>query len=395
MDNAHRIHALDHLRSHMMLLGIVFHLSLNYSSAPIGADWPYRDVANSGFYTFLVSFLSTFRMPVFFLVAGFFTALLVSRRGEAGLIKNRGQRIVLPFLIFWPLLSAASTLAWGFQDHLKSGGISLDQLQAAFSNPPLYHLWFLYFLGLFYLLILALWRTTKIGSANWIGSLSPYIWNRLTPLLLAIPAGLLLFWNGTLQLSAPKGFMPQPSIILYYFSFFIGGFFLYFCRHKLYSLPRFSLTWFILLLASAVIYLLQFQGISTEQLETLRLPLVAALAQASAVWCLSLLVLNAYLRFATSNSAATRYLTDASYWIYLIHLPLTILIPQWLAETQISVHAKFLVAFVAVFSIAVLSYHLFIRGTWVGVMLNGSTKTVRPRGLNKRANASFAQQGRG
>ena len=44
-------------------------------------------------------FLHLFRMPLFFVVAGFFAAMLVARRGIGGLFRNRVRRIALPFVI--------------------------------------------------------------------------------------------------------------------------------------------------------------------------------------------------------------------------------------------------------------------------------------------------------
>ena len=46
----------------------------------------------------LAAFIHTFRMPVFFILAGFFVALLLQSRGPAGLAAHRLRRLGLPFV---------------------------------------------------------------------------------------------------------------------------------------------------------------------------------------------------------------------------------------------------------------------------------------------------------
>ena len=44
-----------------------------------------------------ILFIHIFRMPIFFVMAGFFAAMLYLRRGPGGLAQNRATRIVVPF----------------------------------------------------------------------------------------------------------------------------------------------------------------------------------------------------------------------------------------------------------------------------------------------------------
>ena len=79
-----------------MLLGIGLHTSLAFFPAP----WWVQD-RTSGldgmFDEFLVA-VHGFRMPVFFLMSGFFTALLWRRRGLGALLNHRLRRVALPLL---------------------------------------------------------------------------------------------------------------------------------------------------------------------------------------------------------------------------------------------------------------------------------------------------------
>jgi len=87
----------------MMLLGIVVHAGLSYSHMPRSALWPFKDARATVVADVAMTASGLFRMPVFFLLAGFFAALLYEKRGRAGLLRDRLKRIALPFLAGWVL----------------------------------------------------------------------------------------------------------------------------------------------------------------------------------------------------------------------------------------------------------------------------------------------------
>lgn len=94
---ARRLHGLDALRAFAMLLGIGLHAALSF----IPGFWAVQDnMADFAgpFDEFLVA-VHGFRMPIFFLMSGFFTAMLWRRRGLGYLINHRLRRIALPLLI--------------------------------------------------------------------------------------------------------------------------------------------------------------------------------------------------------------------------------------------------------------------------------------------------------
>ncbi|MEM8734143.1 MAG: acyltransferase family protein [Planctomycetota bacterium] len=90
-----RFHDLDALRASAMLLGIVLHAAMSFGSIP----WPVKDSQQSEEYTYLFAVIHGFRMPLFFMLSGFFTAMLWRKRGLAGLIRQRSVRIGIPLLI--------------------------------------------------------------------------------------------------------------------------------------------------------------------------------------------------------------------------------------------------------------------------------------------------------
>jgi Acyltransferase family/Ankyrin repeats (3 copies) len=90
-----RRHDLDALRAFAMLLGIVLHAALSFLDDP----WLVRDATRAPQLRHVVAAIHGFRMPLFFLLSGFFTAMLWKRRGLRGLLRHRAMRIALPLLL--------------------------------------------------------------------------------------------------------------------------------------------------------------------------------------------------------------------------------------------------------------------------------------------------------
>ena len=90
-----RRHDLDALRAIAMLLGIVLHAALSFAPIP----WSVKDSQESSFFSVLFASIHGFRMPLFFLLSGFFTAMMWRKRGLRGLLQQRLKRIALPLAL--------------------------------------------------------------------------------------------------------------------------------------------------------------------------------------------------------------------------------------------------------------------------------------------------------
>ena len=78
-----------------MLLGVALHAALSF----IGIPWAVQDSQTSPLLGGLVAAVHGFRMPLFFLLSGFFTAMLWRKRGLGGLLRQRGSRILIPLIV--------------------------------------------------------------------------------------------------------------------------------------------------------------------------------------------------------------------------------------------------------------------------------------------------------
>src|SRR5580658_1529973 len=154
MSNQERLHALDAVRAFALLSGIVLHATMSFF-LPI----PAHDVSQSATLNVVFFLIHTWRMMTFFIVAGLFARLVIARRGTRGFIADRSKRILVPLLVGWVILTplTIAALIWGVTRSADPATM------AAVSNPavipagafPLVHLWFLYYLCIFYIALLA------------------------------------------------------------------------------------------------------------------------------------------------------------------------------------------------------------------------------------------------
>jgi len=90
-----RYHDMDALRAVAMILGIALHGALSFVPFP----WGVQDTEkHEAFGTFFWA-IHGFRMPVFFVMSGFFTAMLWRRRGLGSILKQRFLRVFLPCMV--------------------------------------------------------------------------------------------------------------------------------------------------------------------------------------------------------------------------------------------------------------------------------------------------------
>ena len=154
MSKSERHHDLDALRSTMLLLGLLIHAGEAYFPFDLRDPelWFFYDSTSSSLAAPLSGAIHVYRMPVFFVLAGFFAAMLVSKRGIKGLLTNRIKRVAAPLaaalLTIIPLIyfaaSYAASLRVGAPDEFLFQGFD-----GVYTNKLL-HLWFLWHLVLLY-----------------------------------------------------------------------------------------------------------------------------------------------------------------------------------------------------------------------------------------------------
>ena len=369
-----RIHALDSLRAIMMMLGLVIHTAITYGVVNYAGSWPLKDnAATSPFMDWIVSLIHAFRMPVFFIVAGFFGALLFYKRGALKMAKNRLDRILYPFVVFifilWPAVEIGFAYSRGViagnPDPLFNAVAPFRQLDAYLPAVTM-HLWFLYYLFLITLasfgIGLLLKRLPRISrSINWMFvPLFKYPFFKLV--VFSAITFLLLFVMGRSWVATSLSFVPDWRTFIFYAFFYLFGWLLYTSRQPLGQLKRFDWLFTVLATLLLTVKFMFSSAFSTE---------FTMVLNAFTVWMFAFGITGLFIRYASNHSHAMRYVSDSSYWFYLIHLPLTALLPAFIARWDMGPVGKFLVVLSLTTLICWITYHYLVRDTFVGKFLNG------------------------
>ena len=351
-----------------MLLGLVLHSTEVYLVSD-NHPWPKDPLATSIYLDYLEYLIHIFRMPIFFIMAGFFGAMLFYKRGRDRMIRNRVKRIFLPFVVFLVLLYPITVFALDYVKSIFSGSpnpfqesMGLDLLIPTFTI----HLWFLYYLFLItifaVLLASLIGRDTKFGHA--LNRVSQFVFtNRIfrIPILGSIIFVLLVIvWN--LAPPTPLSWIPDMGSFLFYFFFYAFGWFLFKSRK---TIPYFEHRAVINCILGTVFFTIGF--IFKNELGDIRRGVFHAFSMAFFVYGL----IGVFSRYYDYDSGIIRYLSASSYWAYLIHLPFTILIPGALFAFEVPAVVKFLITLSITSIICLISYQFMVRSTFIGVFLNG------------------------
>jgi len=393
-----RYHSLDFLRAAMMFLGILLHATLSFAATPT-PFWPAADTQRSQAADFFIFVVHTFRMQTFFLLAGLFGCLLAQRAGLMGLLKHRFLRIVVPFglalLIIQPTLQALWLL--GNVDALRYVGVPFDvntpRLQLLedqfltgrflLSIYP-FHLWFLYFLIVFFLLMVPLVLLGR-QSPNALG-------DRLFRRLLTLPGRSLILAGLTAPLlylmqlpgmvDTPNKWHLPPHLLGYYFLFFLFGWLLWRQRDLL---PAFTRRWGWSLAVANLMVLPVFLSLVFEALAamlkrgpSLSNPAEMALCLTGAwyTWLMAGGLLGLFGYCFQRERRWVRYLADASYWCYLWHLTPIIALQIALQDAALPGLVKFAIIVGVSLAVLLTSYQWGVRYTSIGRLLNGRRSRI-------------------
>jgi len=92
------------------------------------------------------------------------------------------------------------------------------------------------------------------------------------------------------------------------------------------------------------------------------------------MWSLVSLAIGLCKRLFFKPSRLVRYVADASYWIYLIHLPIVLWLQIAFAELQLHWLIKLVSISAITIVLSIIIYDGLIRSTFVGAALNGQRK---------------------
>jgi ABC-type multidrug transport system ATPase subunit/peptidoglycan/LPS O-acetylase OafA/YrhL len=381
--NGERLHALDAVRSFALLLGVAFHAMLSFIPGMPPGLWAMNDNSPSPFLADASFVAHSFRMTLFFFIAGYFARLLHQRLGTKGFWANRGQRIAVPLVVGWLLLFPAIAVVWtiGLKKVFNGAPPAPPEMFTQAGAFPLTHLWFLYQLLWLYagaLLVRSLLVRFDQGQVLR-GLVDRVVTGALRwpagALLLGLPlAGVLLStptWFPWAGIPTPdRSLVPQLPATVAYGTAFVFGWLVQRAPEALAALRGRWLLHGVLALASSAVclYVMKTQppfGMPDQP------KLIFTLSFVVSSWAWSFAVTGLALRYLSGHNAAIRYLADASYWIYLVHLPVVAALQVWVGHWPLHWGLKYPFIVAVTLALLLLSYHFLVRPTPLGKLLNG------------------------
>ena len=360
-----RFPSLDFLRAFALLMGVLIHVLMLFLE-PFDGSEPRLGAS------IIFIWIHTWRMPLFMLLAGFFTALSLSKRDVGNYALNRLIRLGAPILLLWSVIPASHEEAAVI---FKIPELISWLLYDVPFTLRLDHLWFLYYLLIFYGILLLL------------KSILPEIFSFITDYKLSLRR-ILILWLPILILLSPLnkptggifGDIPTTfgevklGSMLFMASFFMIGLQIHKSSQFLESLQRRQFWLPGLIVFSLVpVGLLVWGGFKDEPFTfagPLEMWILNGLA-GSATLLLVLSIIGCAMCRISSSGRTLRWLVKLSYPIYVFHVIFVISVSGTLLFFGVNDWIVVLLGFAAGIFFPVLIYYTFIAWTPLDWVFNG------------------------
>ena len=304
-----RIYHLDGLRCFCMLFGLMVH------GATIGDSWPFEAIKDIS---------GHFRMQAFFLVSGFFTAMVCSRNDLGSFLANRSRMVLVPLvsgiILLNPVTNWLIQLFHGggisFTDYFFNGGWRLPVPGTGVWHL---HLWFLLSLFVYVALTPAM---LAIGSSRMMkAAVDRYldITGRVAPLGLALMMGIAVVALRAVNDQIVAPLTPEPThfigmATLAYLPYFAIGV-LAFAQRRVYAALH-TVFWPGLLLFGGIYAAHGFVGAELPR------PIERAMlwiGRTGFIFMIVCALLAIFERLVKKGSPQLAALTDSVYSFYIFH----------------------------------------------------------------------------
>jgi hypothetical protein len=391
---AELVNALEVLRVATTLCVVLYHVGLSYVATPLRLTlWVAYDKLGLTAFDCFIYWVNGFAMPVFFLAAGVSAPAACESRGARVFLSHRVSRLLRPLLFGCLTVLPLFYLLWGY-GLMVSGRCTLDSILTWRFGPEvrpylygLGHLWFIEYLFLVCLVwaggwwvwrALAFRRATGAGSAGgWMPQIIASPWR---PLLLAIPTGLIFLLDSDTMLRVDNTIIPNLFRLLHYTYFFSVGAWVGQVREPKRLLVRHGTFY---LVASGIVFAVMLPLLLRHAAAPLHGWTRVAFCGLAALfpWLMVFGSLGVLLGLVQSRGATIRFLTEASFWVYIVHVPIVAFAQLVLLGVAWPTPVKFLVVSTVAIVLSLLSYAYVVRRSLVGEIINGARKRSAKRGV--------------
>lgn len=354
--NPVRIHALEALRSWLLLLGIIAHAVLVLRPTMSRSDGTSAAM--------LYRYIHVFRLPAYFLVAGYFAAWLYERDGLRGFVISRFKRVTSVLLV----AQLAIAVTYG------SGACGYCSVQG---EGWLAHGW----LYLWFLCYLALLSHLTVSVVALVNRYAPLAARAVSSTLARREAFWVLLVFGFLALAVlpgvfggdgtfilDDGIVPNPSLLVGYGLFFVFGWTVF--QGGFWCQIRSGLAWQLPLSVLLGVLVVGASG-------PIACGFGAQFVFSGLAWSATLSCISVAFAFASKANRLWRYLDDASFWSYLWHLPIILVVTVLIRGLGLNGWPAILAVTTLALALCLGTYQLVARRTIVGLWLSGRRRGRR------------------
>jgi peptidoglycan/LPS O-acetylase OafA/YrhL len=303
-----RNHALDTARAFAMTVVVLAHAAIAYMVTPIG--WAIQGPVTWIGADLFVWVARAMAMPLFFWLAGYFSRAVYEHGGPRGFIRQRATRVALPLVIALVPVSLALNALWDWGRAVAARGAVPHQIPALEGSTlpvTLGHLWFLYYLLVMSAIALAVVPVARRFQV------------RFPPALAGALSIVPLMVDGAMGLQTPLGFGIDPCVLAYEGAFFAWGWLIHANRDELAQSA--NRAWFELALSAVALAVL---------IPVLRDGGTVPGYAIGASGALSVGLIDARVglcvRYGNQPRPLVRRISDASFLVYIVHLPIVVLL---------------------------------------------------------------------
>lgn len=353
-----RYYYLDSARAIFMILGVFYHTALIYSNDII---WRVSSSYSNIFFDLFSQFLHLFRMDGFYIIAGFFSALILKKKGLNFFLKDRVVRFMIPmFFIGFTLNYYMNRLSYNKE-------YNNDFILYLLKGEWLGHLWFLGNL-IIYILISVLLIIKYEKSIENLKIKKTYNLIFVFCLLSFIFYSIGYVFD---KILIDRIFFITFSNLFEYFPSFIFGLYLYF--HKKYLEKILSINilkkYFFISIPVFIIYF--YIHTYLDHIFFLKIISIFLGILLSIVFSLYFIKLFKNINYLNQYNKNINKLAQSSYTIYLLHQPFIIFLFYLIEPLNIQLGGFILITTITLFSTIFIHFYIVEKFTIFALLING------------------------
>ena len=360
--NSQRYHYIDFLRVIAIFLMFIFHVNMIFVSEE---NWHIKDESNSNVLLEINYWVSSFRMPLLFLVSGYVSSIILKKIGYKKFIQQRFKRLIIPTVLCTILIVSPQIY---FENKLNGSTQTIADFYLSLLEFKWYpegswhwlHLWFIPYLFLYNLITIPLVNLLSRKSnldASIIGKYG---------LLLILSISIIPYTILSLYYPETHDLINDYARHSLFIVFIIAGIFFerYPCLINLISGNcRFFLK--LAFLTTITINLIRWNGIEPFDLVEVWIDhpytYIYLFLQNVHSWLWVLVLIGYGRKYLDRESALLTYANSAVYPFYILHQTVIVIIGFYVVQTPDTVWSKYWFTFVISFIICILVYDLFIK----------------------------------